>query len=167
MTFKEPSTTIQHLCRTDMKAKLVIFLLTDFIIADEFRCYLCNGMQSSLQVCDEKILKDHCATSAQGADRCGIFSFLNASGIRVYGCVSERFCESPVNFCNSMSAEFGKPEDCKIECCSEELCNYNNSSTSPDDDFEDCDWINAGMSLSVSGFLIEACTMYAVMTMVK
>ena len=43
----------------------------------------------------------------------------------------------------------------------------NNSSTSPDDDFEDCDWINAGKPLSVSGFLIEACAMYAVITMVK
>ena len=81
--------------------------------------------------------------------------------------MSERFCESSVNFCDSMSTKFGKTEDCKIRCCSEELCNYNNSSTSPDDDFEDCDWINAGKPLSVSGFLIEACAMYAVITMVK
>lgn len=62
-----------------------------------------------------------------------------------------------------MSTKFGKPKDCKIECCSEELCNYNISSTSPDDDFEDCDWIDAGMSLSVSGFLIGAWAMYAAM----
>lgn len=153
----------------NLVTKLVIFLLTDFIIADGFSCYLCNGMQSSLQVCDEKILKAHCATNAQGADRCGIFSFLNASGIRVYGkgCVDQRFCESPADFCDSMSAKSGKPEDCKIECCSEELCNYNISSTSPDDDFEDCDWIDTGMSLSVSGFLLGACAMYTAMTMVE
>lgn len=44
----------------NLVTKLVIFLLTDFIIADGFSCYLCNGMQSSLQVCDEKILKAHC-----------------------------------------------------------------------------------------------------------
>jgi len=157
-----------------MKTKLVIFLLTDSIIADGFSCYLCKGMQSSLQVCDEKISKAHCATHAKGADRCGIFSFLNASGIRVYGksCVYQRFCESPVNFCNSVSEDFGKSEECKIECCSEEFCNYNHSSTSPevpmdDDDSEDCDWIDAGASLSVSGFLIGACAMYAAMTMVK
>ena len=130
-------------------------------------------MQSSVQVCDEKIVKASCATHAKGADRCGIFSFLNTSGIRVYGksCVHQRFCESPVNFCNSVSAKFGKAEECEIECCSQEFCNYN-TSTSPevpseDDDSEDCDWIDAAVSLSVSGFLFGACAMYAAMTMVK
>lgn len=138
-------------------------------------------MQSSVQVCDEKIVKASCATHAKGADRCGIFSFLNASGIRVYGksCVQQRHCESPVNFCNSVSAKFGKAEECEIECCSQEFCNYNTSispevptSTSPevpseDDDSEHCDWIDAGMSLSVSGFLFGVCAMYTAMTMVK
>ena len=128
-------------------------------------------MQSSLKVCDEKILKAPCATHAKGADRCGIFSFLNASGIRVYGksCVYQRFCENPLNFCNSVSSKFGKAEECEIECCSEEFCNYDTSTShdSEEDDSEDCDWIDAGMSLGVSGFLIGACAMYAVMTMVK
>ena len=127
-------------------------------------------MQSSLQVCDEKILKAHCSTHAKGADRCGIFSFLNTSGIRVYGksCVQQKFCGNPVTFCNNVAKIFGKAEECKIECCSEEFCNYNDASSSSDDyDSDDCDWIDAGMSLSVSGVLVGACAMNAVMTVVK
>lgn len=143
------------------------FLLTCSIIADGFSCYLCNGMQSSLQVCDEKIAKAHCSSHAKGADRCGIFSFLNASGIRVYGksCVYQRYCESSDNFCKSVSAHFGTAKECEIECCKEEFCNYNPDRE--DDDSEECDWIDAGVSLSVSDFLIGACAMYAAMTMVK
>ena len=124
-------------------------------------------MQSSLQVCDEKITKAHCSSHAKGADRCGIFSFLNASGIRVYGksCVYQSYCESSNNFCNSVSSKFGTAKECEIECCKEEFCNYNPDRE--DDDSEECDWIDAGVSLSVSDFLIGACAMYAAMTMVK
>lgn len=72
-----------------------------------------------------------------------------------------------MDFCDSMFVKFGKLEDCKIECCSEELCNYNISSILFDDDFEDCDWIDVGMLLSVSGFLFGVCVMYIVMIMVE
>lgn len=131
-------------------------------------------MQSSLQVCDEKIVKASCASHAKGADRCGIFSFLNSSGIRVYGksCVFQKFCASSENFCNSVSQKFGVVKECEIECCSQEFCNYNGSTTTTakvpteDDDSEDCDWIDASVHLSVSGFLFGACALYA-MAMVK
>ncbi len=130
-------------------------------------------MQSSLQVCDEKIEKKHCDTHAKGADRCGIFSFLNRSGIRVYGksCVFQRFCESSENFCNSVSEKFGVVTECEIKCCSQEFCNYNSSTTSvkvplEDDDSEDCDWIDESVPLSFSGFLLGACALYAI-AMVK
>jgi len=152
-----------------MKAVLATGTILCFLLtyADGFGCYLCKGMQSSLQECDEKIAKAHCSGHA---DRCGIFSFLNASGIRVYGksCVPQRYCESSDNFCNSMSAEHGTAKECEIECCKEEFCNYNPDRDDDDsDDSEECDWIDAGVSLSVSDFLIGACAMYAAMTMVK
>lgn len=131
-------------------------------------------MQSSLQVCDEKIKKATCSSHAKGADRCGIFSFLNADGIRVYGksCVFQKYCKSNEDFCNAVSDKFGEAKDCEIECCSEEYCNYNSTHKVPDtkddddDDSEDCDWIDASIPLGVSGFLLGACALYA-MAMVK
>ncbi|CAH3030740.1 unnamed protein product [Porites evermanni] len=62
-------------------------------------------MQSSLDVCDNKIQKAHCKTHAPGADRCGIFSFFDGStGVRVYGksCVYQRACDDKDYFCRSV-----------------------------------------------------------------
>ena len=130
-------------------------------------------MQSSLQACDNKIQKAHCSTHAKGADRCGIFSFFNTSGIRVYGksCVYERFCESAEEFCKSVSQDFGKGvTGCEIRCCSEEYCNYDSNTASVPkqfaDDSEDCGWVDGSVSQGVSGFLHGACALYA-MAMVK
>lgn len=155
------------------KKKKNVPSLICFIVAGGFSCYLCNGMQSSLQVCDEKIEKAHCDKHAKNADRCGIFSFLNGSGIRVYGksCVLQRFCENSESFCSSVSKELGEAKECEIECCSQEFCNYNSSTTSAkmpieDDDYEDCDWIDESVPLSFSGFLLGTCALSA-MAMVK
>lgn len=130
-------------------------------------------MQSSLEVCDQKIEKAPCDDHAKGADRCGIFSFVNGStGIKVYGksCVYKRFCDDREHFCKSVSTKLGQAKECNIVCCTEEFCNYNNSrykeAMERDDDSDDCDWINAGASLVVSGFLIGACALYAI-TMVN
>ncbi|KAM7449794.1 hypothetical protein ABFA07_002452 [Porites harrisoni] len=59
-----------------LASSILIFLITT---VDGFQCYLCRGMQSSLDVCDNKIEKAHCKTHAPGADRCGIFSFMDGS----------------------------------------------------------------------------------------
>ena len=131
-------------------------------------------MQSSLQVCDDKIVKVPCDTHAKGADRCGIFSFINGTtGIRVYGksCVYQRFCDDKKHFCNSVSSQLGDAKECNIVCCKEELCNFNSSiykeviddnDDDDDDDSEDCDWINASGSSGVSGFLVGVCALYAI-----
>ena len=151
------------------------------VIASGFQCYLCRGMQSSLDVCDDKIEKAPCSTHAKGADRCGIFSFINGStGIRVYGksCVYQRFCEDKEHFCDRVSTKLGQAKNCNILCCTEEFCNFNSSSYkdkykeefngdgNDDDNSEDCDWIDASASVGVSGFLIGVCVLYAI-TMAK
>lgn len=108
-----------------------IHVLICCLVADGFQCYLCNGMQSSLEVCYQKIVKASCDTHAKGADRCGIFSFVNGStGIRVYGksCVYKSFCQDKEHFCESVSTKLGDAKECNIVCCGEELCNFNSSS---------------------------------------
>lgn len=147
-------------------------LLFIFIIplTDGFQCYLCNGMQSSLQACDEKIVRAPCDTHAKGADRCGIFSFINGStGIRVYGksCVYQRYCEDKEHFCQKVSSKLGDAKECTIVCCTEEFCNFNNSGfreeRKEDDDSEDCDWIDqASAPTRISVFLIAVCVLYAI-----
>ena len=127
-------------------------------------------MQSSLQVCDNKIQKAHCSTHAGDADRCGIFSFVNTSGIRVYGksCVNKKSCDCGKEFCGSVSKDFGEVTDCDITCCNEEYCNYDPNTVSVPtqfrqftDDSEDCDWSDGSDLLGVSGFLLGACALYA------
>ena len=144
------------------------------IVADRFQCYLCNGMQSSLEVCDQKIAKVSCDTHAKGADQCGIFSFVNGStGIRVYGksCVYKRFCQDKEHFCESVSTKLGIAKECNIVCCDEELCNFNSSSYKEEwkgnDDSEDCDWIDVGVSTRVSALLIGICALCATMALLK
>lgn len=148
---------------------------------DGFQCYLCNGMQSSLDVCDNKIEKAHCKTHAPGADRCGIFSFIDGStGVRVYGksCVYQKACDDKDYFCQTVASHLGDAKECQILCCTEEFCNYKNTAytqkfnTSDDkdildiDDNEDsevCDWVDASGTLGVSGFLTAICAVYAIL----
>lgn len=133
-------------------------------------------MQSSLDVCDNKIEKAHCKTHAVGADRCGIFSFINGStGVRVYGksCVYQRFCDDKDYFCKSISSKLGNAKECQILCCTEEFCNYNNTAYTQkfntgddkddDEDSEVCDWVDASGTLGVSGFLTAICAVYAIL----
>lgn len=138
---------------------------------------MCRGMQSSLDVCDNKIEKAHCSTHAKGADRCGIFSFINGStGVRVYGksCVYQRFCDDKDYFCRSVSSKLGDAKECQmLLCCTEEFCNYddtaytqkNNTGNDKDDneDSEVCDWVDASGTLGVSGFLTAICAVYAIL----
>lgn len=135
-------------------------------------------MQSSLDVCDNKIEKAHCKTHAPGADRCGIFSFMDGStGVRVYGksCVYQKACDDKDYFCQTVSSNLGDAKECQILCCTEEFCNYNNTAytqkfnPSDDKDIDDnedsevCDWVDVSGTLRVSGFLTAICAVYAIL----
>ena len=66
-----------------------------------FKCWVCPGGAASFAACDGFRAVEQCK---QGTDSCGIFSFENATGFRIYAksCTYRSWCGDADEFCKNI-----------------------------------------------------------------
>ena len=115
-----------------------------------FKCWLCKARDdgpASFTECNANREEQTCGTKFEPA--CGIFIYRSTKSdvlIHAKSCVWKKDCGSNDTFCSGINLGGA---DCRLDCCDQELCNYQegfNSTSSQDtgdDEEEDCSWIES------------------------
>ena len=104
----------------ELSVSNVLLISAWFGVSDSVNeCWMCPGGESSFAKCDNIRVKQDC----KGLDACGIFSYENQTGYRIFAksCTYKSWCGDKDEFCQNI---IGGGRYCRVQCCYSDLCNY-------------------------------------------